>query len=119
MKNCALLNLLVIRSADIDHAVRFYQAIGLTFIKHAHGNGPEHYASEQGQFVFEIYPHSKDQTTEYVRIGFAVRMLDEVIEKLRRIGVSVLKAPEPTEWGRRAIVSDFDGHRVELSEKSN
>ena len=35
------LNLLVIRSEDIDRAVVFYQAIGLSFRKHSHGPGDE------------------------------------------------------------------------------
>jgi catechol 2,3-dioxygenase-like lactoylglutathione lyase family enzyme len=39
-------NLLAIRSSDMDRAVRFYEALGLRFSRHAHGAGPEHYCSE-------------------------------------------------------------------------
>ena len=49
-------NLLVIRSADVEQAVKFYEALGLTFLKHRHGSGPEHFACEAEGFVFEIYP---------------------------------------------------------------
>lgn len=52
----AHINLLVIRSPDIDRAVCFYEVLGLSFEKHAHGNGPLHYACESDGFVFEIYP---------------------------------------------------------------
>ena len=48
-------NLLVIRSPDIDRAVKFYQALGLVFVRHAHGTGPEHHACELEDFVFEVY----------------------------------------------------------------
>lgn len=50
------LNLVVLRSPDIERARRFYEALGLAFFRHRHGKGAEHYASENGLFVFEIYP---------------------------------------------------------------
>src|SRR5262249_7289731 len=50
------LNLLVIRSPNIDRAARFYSALGLLMTKHAHADGPEHYTSQVDRCVFEIYP---------------------------------------------------------------
>ncbi|MCB1095691.1 MAG: hypothetical protein KDN22_08970 [Verrucomicrobiae bacterium] len=49
-------NLVVIRSQDIDRAAAFYNAMGLLLGKHGHRTGPEHYSTEVGGFVFEIYP---------------------------------------------------------------
>jgi catechol 2,3-dioxygenase-like lactoylglutathione lyase family enzyme len=107
-------NLLVIRSPDIDRAVRFYEALGLSFTKHSHGNGPEHYASETAGFVFEIYPARNAATTTDTRIGFRVADVDLVIASLSEIDAKIRTQPSDSEWGRRAVVSDFDGHVVEL-----
>jgi len=49
------LNLLVIRARDIDLAAQFYCALGLTFERHQHGNGPAHYAAATADWVFEIW----------------------------------------------------------------
>jgi len=108
-------NLLVIRSPDIDHAVTFYQAMGMVFARHAHGKGPEHYASEVGGFVFEIYPQRNDQdVTTNTRIGFNVDDVDGIVEMLRKLDSEILTEPRDSQWGRRAVVKDFDGHTVEL-----
>ena len=67
------INLLVIRSADIHHAVTCYQQMELVFDLHAHGKGPEHYAACVGGFVFEIYPQrNAEDTTTNTRLGFRV-----------------------------------------------
>ncbi len=110
-------NLVVIRSEDIDRAVTFYEAIGLTFQKHSHGSGPEHYASEKAGFVFEIYPLSpKQQSTVWTRLGFSVGDVDALVARLAKDGAKIVSSPTDSEWGRRAVVKDLDGHAVELVE---
>ena len=70
-------NLLVIRSADLDRAGRFYEALGLAFRRERHGNGPEHLACDAGGFALEIYPRQNDgDSTAAVRLGFAVPDVD-------------------------------------------
>jgi lactoylglutathione lyase len=109
------LNLVVLRSADIDRAVKFYGQMGLLFTKHAHGKGPEHYASEVAGSVFELYPATeKSPSTAAARIGFSVESVDKIVPLLRQIGAQVLTEPSDSEWGRRAVVKDLDGHTVEL-----
>ena len=108
-------NLLVIRSPDIDRAVTFYQAIGILFERHSHGKGPEHYASETCGFVFEIYPQRDElKTTTNTRIGFNVDSVDGCLDLLAKLNVDVVSPAKDSEWGRRAVVRDFDGHTVEL-----
>ena len=108
-------NLLVIRSDDIHRAVEFYRTMGMLFDLHSHGTGPEHYASEVAGFVFEIYPKKNEKDdTKRARIGFSVDDVDGVVEMLREIEANVVIEPTDTEWGRRAVVKDFDGHTVEL-----
>lgn len=108
-------NLLVIRSADIHRAVSFYQAMGMSFDLHSHGKGPKHYASETAGFVFEIYPKQSDKPgTDRTRIGFRVDDVERTVGKLKEIQATIVTEPTDTEWGRRAVVRDFDGHTVEL-----
>jgi len=109
-------NLLVIRSSQVELAACFYQALGLHFTKHRHGNGPEHYASESDLQTFEIYPLADNATpTTETRIGFAVEHVDDVFARLVEAGGKSLSPPKPSPWGRRAVVCDPDGHRVELT----
>jgi lactoylglutathione lyase len=109
------LNLVVLRSADIDRAAKFYGQLGFVFEKHSHGKGPEHYASEVNGMVLEIYPATeKFPATVATRIGFAVGAVNQAVSLLRNAGAQVLTEPCDSEWGRRAVVKDLDGHTVEL-----
>jgi len=109
-------NLIVIRSHDLENAAAFYSALGLWLNKYRHGDGPEHYASESDGQVFEIYPLSLDaQPTTTTRLGFAVQDVDQVYERLMAIGAQHVSAPKQSPWGRRAVLSDFDVHRIELT----
>ena len=113
-----LLNLVVIRSANIERSIEFYKLLGLDFIKHHHGSGPEHYASELGNLVFEIYPLTDEsQNITSARIGFLVGSLDLLFAKLDASSVKIISQPKSSAWGRRAVVDDPDGNRVELVEK--
>lgn len=109
-------NLLVIRSKEIERAATFYEVLGMQFAKHQHGNGPEHLAAESPAQTFEIYPLADDSlpTTE-TRIGFVVTAIDEVFEKLLQAGGKKVSPPQQSPWGRRAVVRDPDGHRVEIT----
>jgi predicted enzyme related to lactoylglutathione lyase len=109
------LNLVVLRSPDIERAVKFYQQIGLMLTRHSHGKGPEHYASEINGMVFEIYSATeKSRPTLGTRIGFIVDSVNQLIPLLEEIGAEILTPPTDSEWGRRAVVKDLDGHVVEL-----
>jgi len=77
------LNLIVLRSTDLERARSFYECLGLQFIQHRHGSGPEHLSAELGGCVFELYPQSSNgASTCATRIGFRVPSLDTVIEAL-------------------------------------
>ena len=114
------LNLVVLRSPDIDRSARFYRMMGLLFTKHAHGSGPEHYTSMVSGLVFEIYPlTAKTLPTTSVRVGFRVDSVDEIVPMLVEEGAVVISPPADSEWGRRAVVKDLDGHTVELVTPNN
>jgi predicted enzyme related to lactoylglutathione lyase len=109
------LNLVVLRSTDIERAMAFYSKLGLEFTKHRHGTGLEHYSAELAGVVFELYPHSGDgQPSLGTRVGFVVPSVDEAIKALANYPAAVVSPAKDSEWGRRAVVADPDGHRIEL-----
>jgi lactoylglutathione lyase len=110
------LNLVVLRSRDLDRAQAFYEALGLSFVRHAHGKGPIHLASEASGQVFELYPLGDDAaSTSSTRVGFAVPDVDATYAALVNAGGTSVSPPKDSPWGRRAVVADPDGHRVELT----
>lgn len=113
-------NLIVIRSRDIDRLAEFYSLLGCDFTKEKHGKGPEHYAHEEDGCVFEIYPQQENKpSTLGTRIGFQVGSVDDAVKRMVEAGIGKLVSePKDSPWGRRAVVDDPDGHRVELSQKS-
>lgn len=114
MKQIAL-NLVVLRSSDMERAVTFYTLLGLQFTRHQHGKGPEHYSAELGNSVFEIYPASPEGlSTLGTRIGFSVTSLDTTLAAIRDYPQAIISPAKDSEWGRRAVVADPDGHRIEL-----
>lgn len=113
------LSLLVIRSLDPKKLANFYTQLGLTFTYHRHG-GPWHYSTEFNGLVFELYPLGKGQERADIstRLGFTVEYLDELINRLKMDGVTIQQEPKQTEWGYVAIVTDPDGRKVELKQKT-
>ncbi len=113
------LNLTVIRSADIEASSNFYRILGLEFDKHSHGSGPLHFATHSEGFVFEIYPATeKFPPTIGTRIGFEVDDCDQVVSQLITVGHSISLMPAYSPWGRRAVVIDPDGHKVEITSQN-
>lgn len=109
------LNLVVLRSPDLRRATEFYSRLGLQFTRHQHGGGPEHFAAEVGSSVFELYPLFPDGPSSLgTRIGFRVPSLESAIAALGEYPGCIISPPRNSEWGRRAVVADPDGHRVEL-----
>jgi lactoylglutathione lyase len=113
------LNLVVLRSHDLESAERFYGTLGLRFGRHRHGHGPEHLCAEDAGLVFEVYPSREGQpSTAGARLGFEVDDLDRVVASLVEAGGRLIRAPKSSPWGVRAVVADPDGHRVELTRAS-
>lgn len=111
------LNLLVLRSSDIERARAFYACFGMTFARHAHGAGPEHYGHEDDAGVFEIYPTAPGAPPDNAGLGFGVPRLEEIADVLRATGATPSE-PKDNPWGRTFVVRDPDGRRVEVKEVS-
>jgi catechol 2,3-dioxygenase-like lactoylglutathione lyase family enzyme len=115
--NNITLNLVVLRSPDPTRAAAFYGRLGLEFSRHRHGSGPEHFAAELSGGVFEIYPLAVDgPSTLGTRVGFRVPSVDAALTALSDYPDAILTPARDSEWGRRAVVADPDGHRVEISQ---
>lgn len=108
------LNLLVLRAKNPAELVAFYSGMGLKFVRERHGKGPVHHSSNAGGAVFEIYPceNFADRTTG-IRIGFQVPSIEQTI---LACSAHVIDQPKMTQWGRRAVIEDPEGHRIELVE---
>ncbi len=112
------LNLVVLRSKNLDRAAAFYAQLGLRFTAHQHGSGAKHFAAELGGTVFELYPMAPDgASTLGTRIGFRVASIEAALAALGEFPTALVTPAKDSEWGRRAVVADPDGHRVELLEQ--
>src|SRR5689334_16534571 len=98
------LNLVVLRSTDIERSAEFYSRLGLQFSRHRHGKGPEHFSAVMPTGVFEIYPAASDgPSTLGTRIGFRVSSVDAALAALADHPGAVLTPATDSEWGRRAV----------------
>lgn len=110
------LNLLVIRVADLAKSRAFYESLGLSFLEERHGNGPIHLSAQLNGSVLELYPIASSLTTAGTRFGLLVPGVDRVVDRAITAGGLLISAATDSPWGRRAVVTDPDGHKVELTE---
>lgn len=105
------LNLLVLRTANLEELRNFYTGLGARFEKERHGSGPEHYAAAlDDDFVLELYPCSGATMVDTeLRLGIKVNDILETLKCIEQCAV-----PKETRWGLRALVRDPDGRTVEL-----
>lgn len=110
------LNLLVIKTNQVEKVHHFYQQLGLHFTHHRHGKGPLHYAAEMNGLVFEIYPlpQASAEVDKSTRLGFTVQKLAAILPQLD--ASAIISLPQQREWGYTALVKDPDGRKVELTE---
>lgn len=76
------LNLVVLRSADIEAARSFYECFDMSFQRHRHGQGPAHYAAERDDIVLEIYPAAGQGEPDSAGLGFVVADLRATAARL-------------------------------------
>ena len=111
----ARLNLLVLRCTDIRATAAFYEQLKFDFALHQHGKGPEHLASENDEFVLELYP-TTDGRPDTSALGIAVDELDAVRLTLAKDGRNPSEIRDEP-WGRTFVVRDPDGRRVEVKQR--
>jgi lactoylglutathione lyase len=118
----ARLNLLVLHAADIEMSRRFYEAIGLIFVREQHGQGPAHYACDTGDLVVELYPKRSTDAQSgraALSLGFWVSSIEAVLQRVRALadpGAAV--ACEPVGDHPLRLV-DPDGHVVFVTARAD
>ncbi|MDY6901712.1 MAG: VOC family protein [Cyanobacteriota bacterium] len=115
--NQITINLIVIRVKDLETSKKFYETLGINFVYEQHGKGEKHLSAVLEEIVFEIYPSSNNVDTSQLRLGFRVSSVDKVIEKLQAIETDIISPPKDSQWGRRAVILDPDGYKIELITK--
>jgi predicted enzyme related to lactoylglutathione lyase len=112
----AKLNLLVLKTRQMEKLRDFYAAVGIAFTEERHGGGPTHYAARLADVVLELYPLSADAgpADATTRLGFAVADVDAAVRSLEAAGGTTVHKPQQTAWGYRAVIRDPDGRAVEL-----
>jgi len=108
------LNLLVLRCRDIERSRAFYECLGMSFTKHSHSGGPEHYAHEDDEGVFELYPLKADEPVDRTGLGFAEPDLQAAMARFAGAGFAP-GAIRPSPWGTSFVVRDPDDRRVEIT----
>jgi lactoylglutathione lyase len=109
------LSLVVLQSGNVEAAKEFYSYLGSAFVLEQHGKGPRHYSATLGALVLEIYPCQGSAPSAPLRLGFLIPSLDRTLEILRNRGTRIVREAKDSPWGRRAVVEDPDGNRVELA----
>jgi catechol 2,3-dioxygenase-like lactoylglutathione lyase family enzyme len=114
--NSPAISLVVLRSEDPARLASFYEGLGMRFEAERHGNGREHLASTGNGAVFEIYPRRGDEPTSHgVRLGFRVRSISTVLERLGT-RARVLRDCKDPDRRRHCVLRNPEGHKIELSE---
>src|SRR5436190_18636714 len=111
-----LLKLLVLRTHRLEELMKFYESLGVEFVKEKHAQGPAHYAGPIGSAVLELYPLPKaaPDPDKSVRLGFVVRNLGTIANELGSAGIRI----GPSERNAPAVViKDPDGRVVELTQE--
>ena len=103
------LTLIVLRCEDLEISKQFFAGLGLLLFPEKHGGGPLHYAAKLGNTVLELYP-AKGKSTTDLRLGLTVENLAVVLPQISLLGGTVKFASQD-----RAVVTDPDGHTIELS----
>ncbi|MBX3302998.1 MAG: glyoxalase [Parvibaculum sp.] len=112
------LNLLVLKASDPAALAKFYSRFGLRFALEQHGRGPEHQACVMDNSVLEIYPLlDEGEKSIGVRLGFQVPSIDMATAGLDPAS-DFLLLPSDTKWGRRCVIRDPEGHKIELVERT-
>jgi lactoylglutathione lyase len=113
----AWLSLLVVYTNNLDALADFYRGLGLNLSPEKHGSGPRHFSCRLGPTVLELFPAINNPSVPpSTRFGLAVESVDLIVSRVDTLGGQVISAPSDSRWGRRAVIADPDGNRVELNE---
>jgi lactoylglutathione lyase len=112
---------LILVAADARTTAAFYQAVGsIELLPEQHDDDPVHFVAELGGCHFAIFDAREPGTAPRpgmageTMAGFRVTSVEEAVEAARGLGARVIQEPDDYPWGRRALLEDPDGRRVEV-----
>jgi len=111
------LDLVVVRTADLERSREFYTRLGLRLVPEQHGSGPHHYACTLADAVLELYPATnRSPATGGLRLGLQVPDAAAAIEGLLAGGFLQERPSVARVEGAASVyvVRDPDGNAVEL-----
>jgi len=111
-----MINLMVIRTSNLERLRAFYSTLGLELVEERHGTGPVHYSCTMAGTVMEIYP-TKRPVTGGNRLGLRLQTPAAAIERLQLAGY-LPNGSAPLNRGTSSqafMVRDPDGNELELS----
>ncbi|HYE59934.1 MAG TPA: VOC family protein, partial [Candidatus Kapabacteria bacterium] len=82
----AMLQYLVLPTTHVHEVVRFYTALGFTFVSEQHGTTQLHYAAKDGNLVIEVYPSTNPEPAGGIMLGIVVPSVMGVLTNLQTIG---------------------------------
>ena len=110
-----LLKLIVLRTHRLEEVKKFYESLGIEFVKEKHAQGQPHYAGAIGAAVLELYPLPKDapDPDKSVRLGFVVPNLGAIANELGSTGIRIGPSQRNTP---AVVIKDPDGRVIELTQ---
>ena len=111
-----LLNLVVLRCANVARSRELYEALGIVFTPEQHGSGPHHYSARLGTTVLELYPAAEPTTP--IRIGIGVADVPAAVAAARAIADCVVRF-EHDRVPHSALIRDPDGNKIELTARTD
>ncbi|SDX78090.1 VOC family protein [Roseicitreum antarcticum] len=102
---------LILHSEHPESCAAFYSFIGFSFMPEQHGDGPLHFAAQDGNFLLEIYPGVSRAQGDAI-FAIAVADIAKCAELAEATGHKI-KSPPTIQGGvKRMIFYDPDGRSV-------
>jgi lactoylglutathione lyase len=116
-----MIALLVIKTNQLEKQKIFHKKLDLLFQKEKHGNSSKHFNSmiASQSTVLQIYPLPNGQTLldTTTRLGFRVDDLEKTIDTILKIGGEIKNKIREMEFGKLAVMKDFDERSIEVYQK--
>ncbi len=116
------LSLIVLRTQKIKELKKFYEILGLEFVREKHGDGPIHYSCKSpNSVVFELYPTQSASDVGRNRLEFTTHqnladLSDAITGEYPNINHTLIfNGPSP----ESLIVHDPEGRSVVLNWKKS
>lgn len=113
---------LILHAREPARTVAFYRALGLALEEEHHGDGPVHWACDQGGAHIAVFPadvsglSAADLSAPGLKFGLRVRSVDEAMAAGVAAGGTIARPADTAPWGRSGVLRDPDGRLVELNQ---